>query len=101
MKSIMQGDAYSIPVRIKSGDVEITPEMVEAVEIVIGSIIKTYPNEISYADCWSFPLTQQETFQLMPSLQPMQIRVKFNSGDVVGFDCGCISINDSKSKVVL
>ncbi len=101
MKNIMQGDAYSIPVCIKYGDVEITPEMVKTVEIVIGDLIKTYPDEISYSDYWYFPLTQKDTFQLVPSLQPMQIRVKFNSGEVVGFDCGCISINNSKSKAVL
>lgn len=101
MKSIMQGDAYNIPVRIRSGKVEITPEMVDAVEIAVGSIVKKYPSEITFSDYWEVPLTQQETFQLMPSLQPMQIRVKFRSGDVVGFDCGCISVNNSKSKAVL
>lgn len=101
MKSIMQGDAYSIPIRIRSGNVEITPDMVESIEFVIGSITKSYPNEVSFTDSWQFPLTQEESFQLSPNMQPLQIRIKFLSGEIIGRKYGCISIESSISKAVL
>jgi len=101
MESIMQGDAYSIPVCIRNGDTEILPGAVETVEIAIGSIIKKYPGEIAFSDHWMFPLTQQETFGLTPGLQPVKVRVKFVGGEISGTNCGCVSVNASVSREVL
>ncbi len=101
MDNIMQGDAYCVPFRIRSGGTEITPELVDTVEITIGELTKTYPGEVDYDMGWIVPLSQQDTFRLGPSLQPVQVRIKFITGDVVGASCGCVCVGDSLSKAVL
>ena len=98
MESIMQGDAYDIPVCINSGEGIITPATAASVEMTIGSITKKYPGEIYFADQWYFPLSQQESFGLAPGLHQVQVRVKFVSGEIVGADCGCMIVNASESK---
>ena len=101
MKNIMQGDQYNIPVRVLSGGAPLTPDTAEKLELVIGGITKSYPGEITYSDCWQFPLTQQESINLAPGVQPVQIRVRFRDGSVVGRKCGCVSINSSDSHEIL
>lgn len=103
MTTIMQGDAYSIPVTIKAADgTAIDNTMAETVEVMIGFIRKTYPGEITFYDGrWLFPLTQEETMKLDEHTKSVQVRVKFVGGDVVGAKCGPISIDDSRSKEVL
>lgn len=101
MKQIMQGDAYSIPVSIRAGATEITPDMVESVEVMVGDVAKSYPEQMEYDDSWIFTLTQQESFELCSTLQPVQVRVKFKSGEVAGTQCGCVSVNGSRSREVM
>ena len=103
MSKIMQGDAYTIPITIKSADgTTVDPAAVQSVEIVIGTLNKKYPDEISYSDGkWLFPLTQEESMRFVWRTQTAQVRVKFTSGEVVGAKCGCIGIEHSQSKEVL
>lgn len=98
MERIMQGDSYDIPVLIKNRGTVITPETADTVEITIGNIIKKYPGEIYFAEHWHLPLSQQDTFSLSPGIKAMQARVRFPGGDVIGADCGLISISASGSK---
>lgn len=99
---IMQGDAYSIPVRITSDGEPVTPETAETVEITLGPLIKQYPTGISFSDGdWLFTLTQGEAFTLSAAGAECKIRVKFRSGDVIGVSLGKIDIAASRSKAVL
>lgn len=98
----MQGDSYSIKIKISQDGLPLTPEMVEEVEIAIGSYIKKYPGEVSYLDeSWLFPVSQKESFAMMAVPQPCQLRVKLAGGDVFGTDMGSIDVCDSLSKEVL
>lgn len=102
MTNIMQGDAYSVPINITAGGTVIDDTMAETVEVMIGFIRKTYPEEITFSDgSWLFPLTQDETFKLSSFQQTVQVRVKFNSGEVIGAVVGSVQIAGSNSKEVL
>ena len=97
----MQGDEYSIPFTITSGDITVTDATVDAVEIVIGHLRKSYPEDITYAAGeFLFPLTQEETMKLRGK-QPAQVRVKFLDGMVLGVELEAIDVTESRSKVVL
>lgn len=99
---IMQGDAYSIDVSLTNdnGDA-ITPSNSTEVEFALGTLIKKYPTDCTYADGeYSFPLTQQETFAMPIGLKTFQVRVKFDS-DVVGANLPNVMVVGAKSKAVL
>lgn len=98
---MVQGDAYSIDVTIKNQNESLHIENVELVEITLLSITRSYPNEVTYSDGkFHFPITQEETFAL-PTLCPMQVRVKFSGGDVVGSEIQMIKVAGAISKAVL
>ncbi len=104
--TIMQGDAYNLPVDILNEEnIAVTPADVADVEISIGSLRKTYAaGDIIYnADTgkWIFPLTQEETFKMLPRRVKVQIRVKWFDGSVEGTDLGYKNILESMSKEVL
>lgn len=103
---MMQGDSYCLEIKLKdeNGDT-LAPETVSDVEISVGHLTKTYASgEVTYDTdngLWLFPVTQEETFRVLPSKVKVQARVKFPGDDVVGVDLGMISISESISKVVL
>lgn len=102
IKRIMQGDQYNIPFEIadKTGTV-ILPEQVETVEIAVGKVKKTFPNEINYLEGkFLYPVSQEETFDMTENVD-IHIRVKFVSGDVVGTTINGINVVESISKEVL
>ena len=102
--TIMQGDAYNLPVDILNEEnIAVTPADVADVEISIGSLRKTYAaGDITYdAGQWIFPLTQEETFKMLPRRVKVQIRVKWRDGSVEGTDLGYKNILESMSKEVL
>lgn len=106
VRNMMQGDAYSLAVKILNGNKEVVkPADVRDVEICVGSLRKTYgQGEVTYdADSqkWKFPLTQEETFKMLPAKVKSQVRVVWSSGDVEGYDLGYIRFNESISKEVL
>lgn len=45
---MMQGDAYSLPIVLRQGELLITPEMVLRLEITIGNLTRTYPGVVRY-----------------------------------------------------
>lgn len=100
---MMQGDAYSIEIRILSGDgTDVTAEDVRDVEITIGPLRKTYRDgDVRFDGVWKFPVTQEETFGLLPARARAQVRVEWPSGDVEGVSLGEISVRESISKEVL
>lgn len=99
---MMQGDQYELEFEIELDDgTPITDEMTEEVEFAFGGIRKTTADGVHYADgLWLLPLSQRETFRLK-SKEPMQVRVKFADGSVVGAGIAYEEVKKSMSKVVL
>lgn len=98
---MIQGDAYNIELTIKNQGEPLAVERVETVEVVLGGLRRVYPDEVSYSDGkFLFPVTQEETFHL-PPMCPMQVRVKFVGGDVIGAPAQIINVAASLSKAVL
>ena len=106
MTHIMQGDAYPIllTVRTKDGDI-LTPDDIKVLEVMIGSILKSYPDSIRWeADTGKFavPLTQEETLNLTPGVQAVQARALGVNGYVRGWrKCGEIAVTKSDSRTIL
>lgn len=101
--TIMQGDGYPITFRIKTFGRLIDINTVEMVELVIGSVVKKYPNTVYYDEETSrfkAYFTQEETFAFS-NPQQAQIRVKLTNGDVFGKKFPPIEILQSSSKEVL
>jgi len=101
---MMQGDCYSLGIDIvdDSGK-KVLPETVADVEIVIGRLKKTYAaGQVKYGEeCWLFPLTQEESFQLTSGKMYGQIRIKWASGEVDGCLLELPSLQESRSREVL
>lgn len=98
---MVQGDAYSIDVTVKNQGEPLAVENVELVEITLLNLTRSYPDEVTYSDGkFHFPVTQEETFRL-PPVCPMQVRVKFTGGDVVGSRIQMVEVAGAISKAVL
>lgn len=98
---MVQGDAYSMDVEITNLGEPLNIAGVGKVEISLAFLQKSYPDEVTYSDGkFRFPLTQAETFKLPPKC-PMQVRVKFASGDVLGSEMQQVDVLRSISKVVI
>lgn len=98
---MVQGDAYSIDVEITNEGQTISPPDVSLVEIALLNLVKTYPGKITFSDGkFHFPLMQTETFGL-PSVCPMQVRVKFPSGDVIGSEMQRLDVKRALSRKVI
>ena len=85
---LKQGDAYVLPLNITVNGGQLPASEVEAVEVRLGDVRKTYPEEITYdVDTGFFlvSLTQADTFSL-PEDDAVQldVRVKFRGGSVAG-----------------
>lgn len=82
---MMQGDTYWLPFVIRQGGTLITPDLVDNVELTIGSVSRFYPNSVEYStDQWQFPLAQGQSFSFPRGRLPVQVRVQFKDGSVVG-----------------
>lgn len=102
---MMQGDQYKLPIELKDTDgTFITQEEVKDLEVFVGKTRKMLSKgEIVFEpleDVFYVSLTQKETFMMRGEV-PVQARVLFLSGDVVGVDLGKINFTESTSKVVL
>lgn len=96
---MMQGDTYWIPFVIRQGDTLITPDLVDNVEFTIGGISRFYPDSVAYSGGqWQFPLTQQQTFSLPGGKQPVQARIQFKDGSVVGGRGEPVAVRESISR---
>lgn len=101
---MMQGDSYSISFEIlNSYGQPITDAELSNIEITIGSLRKTIYEGVRYdpgSGTWSFPLSQEESFQL-PRKVKGQVRLVWNNGDVEGIPLEEIRIDESISREVL
>lgn len=101
MSNMVQGDSYNLDVTIKNNGAAIDTADIEAIEFILHSLKKMYPEDVAYTEGkFRVPITQQETFRL-PSRCQMQVRVKFKGGDVIGSEIKQIDVERSLSKAVL
>lgn len=103
---IMQGDSYPIEITLKLNGSVLTPDMIDEIEICVGSgIRKLYTNgEVVYKDGqWYFRLTQEETLGMDEGSFEVISRVKFPNQppDVEGKRAGRIEVRETHSKEVL
>ena len=102
---IKQGDQYYLPIYIKSDGSPLDVDDVSEVEFVLGKIIKTYPDEVSYDSeegAFLFPITQEETFAMRDIDVKFDVRVKFKNQSVVGLKpVRTIPMTEALSKEVL
>lgn len=102
---MMQGDQYYVPFYLTNQDgTPVTSAGVSVVEMMIGTIRKVWPTDGSYDaenHAFLFPVTQQESFSLLATAQPVQARVYFANGAVVGGKAGPVLIDLSRSREVL
>nr|DAO93418.1 MAG TPA: hypothetical protein [Caudoviricetes sp.] len=105
MASVMQGDAYNIPVTIKSGNgTLITPAIAACVEITVGQFSKRWPGQVEFdekAGEWQFPVTQKQTFRFAPGAAVVQARVVFQDGSIMGGSGAPVSVEQSASRGTL
>ena len=96
-----QGDAYNLEISITNRGEALDVETVEQVEVTLLNLTRSYPEEVTYADGkFLFPVTQAETFRL-PPMCPMQVRVKFKGGDVIGSPAQTVNVAAALSRAVL
>lgn len=101
---MMQGDSYNLGIVIlNNAGNPVAPEDIQDVEITIGHLRKTFLNaQVTYYDgVWMFPLTQDETFDCLPSAPKAQVRVKWANGVIEGRPLYGVRIDESISKEVL
>lgn len=105
MASVMQGDAYNIPVTIKSGNgTLITPEIAACVEITVGQFTKRWPGQVTFDEKtgeWQFPVTQKQTFRFAPGTAVVQARVVFQDGSIMGGSGAPVRVEQSASRGTL
>ena len=106
MIHIMQGDAYPIDFELIGPDGEpLTDEDVEIVELMIGSVIKKYPETVQYdpgGRQFVFDLTQEDSFSLCEGTHGVQARVKRVGNTVEGWhECGKVVVSASGSQEIL
>ena len=102
---MMQGDQYRLPIELKDADgTFVTREEVKDMEVFVGNTRKMLSkDEIEFellGNVFYVSLSQKETFMMRGEV-PVQARILFLSGDVVGIDLGKINFAQATSKVVL
>ena len=104
--TILQGDAYHIPVELLAEGKPVDDTLFDEVEITLGSLRKTMTaGEISYdreAKAFLFPITQQESFALPSGTAEAQARVKpKDTQRVIGVSLGTVEVAYGHSREVL
>ena len=102
---MMRGDAFVLPIKIETDDGIATANNFSEVEVCIGNAIrKTMSSgEITYdAENARFlvPLTQEETFSLSCRTR-INVRCKYENGNVIGRDLGVFEFAPTLSNEVL
>ena len=103
---ITQGDAYPIPFLLKQAGQYLTPDMIQDVEVSVGSTVlkKLSDGEVMYQeDTWYFYLSQEETFSLDGNME-LEIRVRYKDQPfpvVLSKRAGFVKMDESNSKEVL
>lgn len=101
--TILQGDAYLIPINLTRDGKAVTADDVSDMEIILGGISKLYPGEVEYRDGkFLFPLTQDESFDIEADRYDLLVRPKFTDDTVTGIlKAGEVEIVETESRRVL
>ena len=111
--TIMQGDSYPIYMELKQDGKILTPDMVEELEICVGTdgstaLRKLLSEEGALFDenskCWYIYPTQQETLGLAVGFYYVHARIRYQGEDpekVIGIPVGRIQIADGLSEAVI
>lgn len=101
---MMQGDSYNLAVQIlNNAGSPVTASDVQDVEITIGRTSKRMSDgQITYENgYWMYPVSQSDSFGLLPGAVPAQVRVVWSNGVVEGKRLDGIRVMESLSKGVL
>ena len=100
----MQGDACYLGISVcNSAGNPIAPIDIQDLEITLGNLCKTWGRgELSFnGGVWLFPLSQGESFGLLPGVQNAQVRVVWANGVVEGKRLYGVYVEESLRKEVL
>lgn len=105
MYSLYQGDQYYINFVIATGSPPVPIELtnIDLIEFAIGNVIKQYPEEVTYnsdTQTFNFPITQQESMQLL-GYEPYQVRIKYKNSEVYGSNVNKLNVKESLSNNIL
>ena len=101
---MMQGDSYNLGIRIlNNAGSPVTDQDAADVEITIGSLCKTYGRgQLQFFEnLWLFPVSQAESFGILPAPQKAQVRLKWKNGVIEGAPLYGVNLQESISKEVL
>lgn len=108
---VRRGDQYNIPFPVILGNKLLSPNDIEDVVISFNDLCKSFKkDEITFnwdRYCFEFPLTQEETLDLYPSMRlNSQVRYKLKQLDnrnpmISSFEGPSIVIIDSNSKEII
>lgn len=101
---MMQGDQYALPIQIETNEGIADATTFANLEVFLGSVRKTLSGgDIEYnsgTKTFNVYFTQKDTFKLNGA-EELQIRCKFDSGDIIGIKAGSYNVEASLSRVVL
>ena len=99
------GNTYKLPIQLSKDQAPILSTDVKAVEFSIGTIVKKYPEDVTYdqdSKAFIVSLTQEDTIALCTKKQMFfQARILFNDDSVKCTARDTIEIMESVSKEVL
>lgn len=101
---MMQGDSYNLAILIlNNAGSAVSPTDVQDVEITIGKRSKRLSEgQITFENGrWMYPVSQDESFSVLPGAVPAQVRVVWKSGIVEGKRIDGVRMHESISKEVL
>ena len=96
---MIQGDQYQMPLTIKMGETDITPDNCAGVKVSVGGTVKEYPGAITYdaeSGEWLYPLTQAQTLG-MHGLAVVQIQVNMGGDfpEIITSEATCEPIGET------
>lgn len=101
MIEITQGEAFEIEATIVADDnemTEITPALIEKLEIKLGRLKKFWPDgAIYYDDAWIFPVSQEESMRLKGT-PVLSARVKFYDGSTPSCEFGVVVVRKAHDR---
>ena len=106
--NIMQGDSYPILIELEQDGHNLSPDMIDDLEICVGSTMrKTFSAGTVFYDsdlcCWFIIPTQEETFSLNAGTYEVIVRVKYKNQppSVKGVSVGKINLRKTLSEEVI
>ena len=105
MITIHQGDQYAIPFSVKRNNITQTAQTITRMEILIGSLRKTYPGDIEYYSAtqqFLFPLMQNESFALEENTYDVLCRPLYSDGTITGWkSAGTVRVEEMEGAETL